>query len=215
MRKLSKETVDARNASISQRVMRRERGNQAEHRKARRFDRALKRTAKAQGRYCNNFGASGKPVKNSDKFCIICGKPLLSDIPKQEIKDTKVGEEKELTVKYDTDYPDPTFAGAEIQYHCKVKEVKERILPEINDAFAKSTGMGETALEFKIKIREDIQKHKEDGQKRTRRREIIRQICENNQISVPNGLVNEYLDSVVEDYRKQNPQFNEAEVREQ
>ncbi len=53
----------------------------------------------------------------------------------------KVGEEKELTVKYDADYPDPTFAGAEIRYHCKVREVKERVLPEINDAFAKSTGM--------------------------------------------------------------------------
>jgi len=134
---------------------------------------------------------------------------------REELPGMKAGEEKELTVKYDPDYPDPNFAGAEIRYHCKVKEVKERVLPEFNDAFAKSTGMAETALELKIKFREDIKKHKEDGQKRTRRREIIRQICENNQISVPTGLVNEYLDSVVEDYRKQNAQFDEAEVREQ
>ncbi|MFX1455817.1 MAG: zinc ribbon domain-containing protein [Promethearchaeota archaeon] len=37
----------------------------------------------------------GSPVKETDKFCIICGKPLLTDIPKAKpaIKDSEEGKE--------------------------------------------------------------------------------------------------------------------------
>ncbi|MCK4379531.1 MAG: hypothetical protein KAW51_00205, partial [Candidatus Lokiarchaeota archaeon] len=42
----------------------------------------------------------GNPTKNTDKFCIICGKPMLTDIPKPqrkpEIKETKKEKEKEI-----------------------------------------------------------------------------------------------------------------------
>lgn len=127
----------------------------------------------------------------------------------------KAGDETEIMVKYDDDYTDPRFAGAEIRYHCTVKEVKERITPSFDDGFAKQTGMAETALELKLKIRENIKAQKEQDQKRLLKRQVVEQITTGNAVPIPEGLVAEYLNSVVEDFKKSGDKFDEKEVREQ
>lgn len=133
---------------------------------------------------------------------------------KDQIPGMKAGDEKEIEVSYDSDYPDPNFAGAKITYLCTVKEVKERILPEINDALAKMTGKGETALELKLKLREEITQQKEDVKKRSFRTQIVDQIVKKNQIDVPQAMVEHYLSNVIDDFKKQGQQFEEAKVRE-
>lgn len=125
------------------------------------------------------------------------------------------GDEKEIEVKYAEDNPNPKLAGAAVTYLCKVKEVRERILPELSDAFAKSTGRAETALELKLLIREDILAHKNQELKRLQKRQLVGKVCENNQIPIPDGMVNNYLDAVVEDIKKQNADVNEEEIRKQ
>ena len=55
---------DQINASRSQRIMRSERGQQPEHRKARRTDRYALRMAKKRNSFCNNLDTNGNPIKN-------------------------------------------------------------------------------------------------------------------------------------------------------
>ena len=132
---------------------------------------------------------------------------------KEHLPGMSAGEEKDIQVVYADDYPDEKFAGAKITYKTKVKEVKERILPEINDAFAKQTKQAETALELRMKIRSEIQHQKEDSLKRAKRQQIIGQMCTRNAIDVPSGMLDRYLDGVVEDIKKEGKSFDEAEVR--
>ena len=127
----------------------------------------------------------------------------------------KAGDEKEIDVKYADDYSDPKFAGAEIKYHAKVKEVNERLLPEVDDALAKKVGIGETVLELRLKLREDIQRQKEDDQKKQLKNMIIGQICEKNQVPVPKAVLDDYLDKIVEDFKKQNMEMDEESIRNQ
>jgi len=132
---------------------------------------------------------------------------------REQLPGVKAGETKEIEVKYDDDYPDKTFAGATIKYEVLVKEVREELLPNFDDNLAKSTGQAETALELKLRIRDDIRHQKEDEIRRLNRNEVIGQICEHNKVPVPNGLVNDYLDAMVEDVKKNNPEADEAQVR--
>lgn len=133
---------------------------------------------------------------------------------KEQLPGMKAGEEKQIEVVYEDDYPDTTFAGARITYLARIKSVNERIMPEINDAFAKSTGQGETALELRLKIRQGLLRQKEESQRRRWRRDMVEQLCDLNAVPVPNGVLDEYLDGIVEDYRKQGMEFDEAEVKE-
>ena len=134
---------------------------------------------------------------------------------KEQLPGMKAGEEKEITVVYPDDYPEEKFAGNSIKYNAVVKQVKERVLPPFDDALAKRSGQAETALELKLKIRKELETEKADAEKNKVRGSLIAQLCEKNNILVPDGLVDEYLTSMVADYKKQVPDADEKEIREQ
>lgn len=137
----------------------------------------------------------------------------------QEFKDNlpglKAGDVKEIEVKYADDYPDKTFAGAKLKYTCTVKQVKERLLDEPNDAFAKKTGQAETILELRLRIRENIQNQKQEEINRDRKSKVIDFVNSKNEIPVPKALVEDYLDKVVEDFKNQykDQKIDEAEIK--
>ena len=130
---------------------------------------------------------------------------------REQLPGLKTGEQKEIKVSYADDYPDERFAGASISYTVTIKEVKERILPEFDDALAKRSGQAETALELKLKIRKELQQERDDVQKNHLRGDVIAQLCEKNPIPIPEGLIEEYLESMFEDYKKK---FEQAEEKE-
>lgn len=135
---------------------------------------------------------------------------------REQLPGLKAGDEKEITVTYDENYSEQQIAGASITYKCTVKGVNERIMPEANDEFAKRTGQAETLLELRMKIREDFTRQKEDIQRRMHRRDIVEQMCQKNDVPVPKGLLEEYLDSIVADIKKQPDaeKVDEKEIRE-
>jgi trigger factor len=117
-------------------------------------------------------------------------------------------------VEYPQDYGDDKFAGARVTYQVKVQSVNERILPELDDAFAKQLDRGETALEMKLSIREDIKKQKEDNLNRVHKRDVMRQMCQINEIDIPESLLSDYLDNVVADFKSRDESVDEKELRE-
>lgn len=134
---------------------------------------------------------------------------------KENLTGVKAGDEKEVSVSYPDDYNNKTLAGKSIKYLCKVKEVKERILPEVNDSFASRLDekIG-TVLELRMKIREDLNTQKKMDRDKWRSNEIQRQFLDKNQIDVPEGMVQHYLDNMMEEFKKRNQEIDDS-AREQ
>lgn len=134
---------------------------------------------------------------------------------KENLPGLKAGESKEVTVVYKDDYPDKTFAGHTIKYNCTIKEVKEIILDEINDGFAKKTQQAETLLELRLSVRERLQSQKEEENSRERKSVVIDHIVKKNDIPVPKALVEDYLKNVVENFKQQykDQPVDEAEIK--
>ena len=134
---------------------------------------------------------------------------------KEQLPGMKKGDDKEIEVKYADDYPDAVFAGAQIKYKCTVKSVKERILDEANDGFAKKTGQAETLLELRMKIRDRLKHQKEEDQNREQKSLVINHICDKNKIPIPKALLEEYLKNVTADFKNQykDQDIDEAEIR--
>jgi len=128
---------------------------------------------------------------------------------------SKAGDEREITVEYPDDYSDERFAGKHVKYSAKIKEVKHRVLPPADDAFAKKTGEVETMLEMRLKIHNDLKLQKERDRRQFNRDEIRRQLNEKNEIPIPDAMVKNYLDSLVEEFKQKNQPFEEDKVAEQ
>ena len=142
------------------------------------------------------------------------GNPATIKEFKEQLPGLKAGDEKEVEVVYDEEYSDEHFAGAHITYNVVVKEVSERILPEIDDAMAKRTGMAETALELKLKVRERLLQEKENSQRRAQKRVLVDELCGKNELPIPESVVTEYLDNMVKDFKERGEEYEEKEIRE-
>ncbi len=123
---------------------------------------------------------------------------------KEQLPGVKKDDEKEIKVSYPADYNNKKLAGKSIKYLCKVKEVKERILPELNDAFAaKVDEKIATLLELRLKIREDLKTQKKMDHDKWKSNQVQQQFLDKNPIEVPNGMVQHYLDNMMEEFEKQ------------
>lgn len=142
------------------------------------------------------------------------GNPMTITEFKEQLPGLKAGEEKEVEVNYPEDYPDELFAGARIKYKVKVKTVNERLLPAFDDAFAKSSGQAETALEFRMKIRDSLKQQKTDAHERILKRQVVSQMCKKNEFEIPTGMVNEYLEHMLKDPQVQQEGGDEKELKE-
>ena len=54
----------------------------------------------------------------------------------EQLADTKAGDHRTVTVEFPNDFVTPQLVGKTAVYEVDVKEVKERVLPEVNDEFA-------------------------------------------------------------------------------
>lgn len=134
--------------------------------------------------------------------------PLTMKEFKAQIPGMKSGDEKEIEVNYKENYPDKKLAGEHVRFQVTVSNTQEQTLPEFDDAFAKSTGIAETSLDLRMKIMENITQKKVQDIKSHQKSEIISQICRKNQIPIPKGLINKYIDAKIEDMKKENPDLD-------
>ena len=113
------------------------------------------------------------------------------------------GDEKEIKVRYPADFGDERVAGSERTFQVKVAEVKEKLLPELDDSFAKRIDEAAgTLLELKLRIRKQLDLEEETRYRREVDEKIIDAIIAANPFEVPEVMVENYLDSLVEEDKR-------------
>ncbi len=139
---------------------------------------------------------------------------LLAEF-REGLQGMKVGEEKEILVKYPEDFTDKNLAGNSRMFRVSVKEVKEKLVPEIDDAFARNVSSEVNSLEeLKDRIREDLQREEDGKYEHDVQEKIIDKIIEANTFEVPDAMVDNYLTSIVEEDRRRRPDVPSEEARE-
>jgi trigger factor len=126
-----------------------------------------------------------------------------------------LGEMKDIRVKYPNDYYDKNLAGDEIHYTAVVKEIKKRILPEVNDELVTKISSHKTVDEFRRSLNEKLEKQAQNEATRNMRFELIDRTVKANSFDVPVSLLNNYLDSVVKDYKSNGENVDENTIRKQ
>ncbi|MBI5213314.1 MAG: trigger factor [Nitrospirae bacterium] len=117
----------------------------------------------------------------------------------QEFFDGLIGKKKDEEFEVTAGFPEglqSTFAGKKPTFNVKVKEVKRRSLPPIDDEFAKDLGFENIGL-LKDKVKENILLSKNRDAERTKQREILDKLIESHEFEAPEGLVKAEIGSTV------------------
>ncbi len=133
---------------------------------------------------------------------------------REELRNVTRDETRELTVTYPEEYPDKKFSGRSITYRIAVKEVKERVLPAVNNDFARQTGGGETVLELRMNIRKKVEEDMRSDIRKGNKRQLLDQLVEKNPVDAPESMVESYLTSLVKDVQENEKDVDEKEIRD-
>ena len=102
----------------------------------------------------------------------------------------KKGEEKEFAISYDDDFVIKEAAGKEVNFKVKLNDIKERVLPELSDEFAKQYELANME-ELKKRIEEDLEKQLEDQADGKLRQDIIKKLLAKYNFDLPQSLLDQ------------------------
>jgi len=161
------------------------------------------RTIQAGDYVILNYEASlnGKPVEGGKAidFTVEVGSGQFIPAFEEKLIGLKPEEERDIEVTFPQDYGYQKWAGKTISFHVKIKEIKEKILPPLDDEFAKDLGDYSSLGELKAKLKGEIEKEKELALDRQLKDHVVDQLLEANPFEVPESLVEEQAKALVSD----------------
>ena len=113
---------------------------------------------------------------------------------------TFVGETREAKVTFPDSYSNPELAGKEATIRVTVRGVKEKLLPALDDALAKSltNGKQETAEAYRQAVRGELEESAHAVAKMEREQAVVQALVDASSVEVPDSLVDRELTSELE-----------------
>ncbi|PYL01164.1 MAG: trigger factor [Verrucomicrobia bacterium] len=115
------------------------------------------------------------------------------------------GEKRTLNVNFPADFVAKELAGRKGVYEVEVVQVKEKVLPELNDEFAKSFG-AEDMAKLRDGVRTDLQNELNYKIKRSARDQLVRELLARVNCELPESIVLSETRNVVYDIVRENQQ---------
>lgn len=152
----------------------------------------------------------GEPVKGLHRHNVVSelgserGDPLAR-LVEPHLEGMSKGDEKKVTMTIPDDFSDDEIRGNECEVTFKLTGVYHKQIPDLDDAFAKSTGFGETLDELKQRIAESIEKELEERNRRARESALYGAIVARNGFRVPQHMVDEEIRTMLAELRLIDP----------
>ena len=113
------------------------------------------------------------------------------------------GESKDVAVTFPEDYQAADLAGKAAIFKCFVHEVKESILPEIDDEFAKDVSEFDTLEELKASTREKKAELKKSQAETNLKNQAVKEAAKNAEFLIPDGMYDAQVDVYLQNYEYQ------------
>ena len=113
-----------------------------------------------------------------------------------------VGESRSFTISYPEDYSLKELAGTSVAYSVTVQGLKRRIVPALDDEFARDLGEFESLGALRARVEQDLRREAELHAEREVRGDLLKQIAGWITFEVPDALVERELDRRIEDFAR-------------
>jgi trigger factor len=139
-------------------------------------------------------GDAAKPIEGDDATVEIGG-PNTVEAFTEALRGSKVGQQMQFEVSYPEDFTEKRLAGKSVAYDVEVKGIRKKILPELDDAFAKQMGEYETLDQFKDKLREHMANDKRRRLESEAKDKLVGSFVERFQFPLPESLLQQQIDA--------------------
>ncbi len=120
----------------------------------------------------------------------------------QNLIGLSAGEEKTFVVHFPEDYAVTDMANTDVTYKVKLKEVRRKVLPVLDDEFAKDVGDFESLAALRAKVRADMEADAEHHAKQHVRNDLLKALGERVAFELPSSLVDREIDRRLEEFAR-------------
>ncbi|HEX5109368.1 MAG TPA: trigger factor [Vicinamibacterales bacterium] len=120
-----------------------------------------------------------------------------------ELIGMQTGEEKTFTIHFPDDHAAAELAGSDVTYTARLKEIRRKILPPLDDEFAKDLGEFESLEALRERVRSDLVAEREEAARRQLRADLMKQLAARVRFDVPDVLVEREMDRRLEEFARQ------------
>jgi len=120
----------------------------------------------------------------------------------EQVAGMKVGEQKRIKLTFPEQYQSAELSGKPVEFDVTLKEIKVKIVPELDDAFAQEFGDFKTMAELKAKVGETLEKQEMERIEREFKDSLIRVLVEKNDFELPDAMVDRQLSSMLENTKQ-------------
>jgi trigger factor len=145
--------------------------------------------------------AGGAPDKHSDVSVELGAKANPPGFDEQ-LLGLEVGATKAFTIHYPADYPIGELANTDVSYTVTVKGLKRRVVPDLDDEFAKDLGEFDTLDALKTRVREDLEHEAKHAAEREDRAELMKQLATRLPFDVPASMVEREVERRLEEFAR-------------
>lgn len=117
----------------------------------------------------------------------------------EQLEDKEAGDEVDVEVVFPGDYHAEELAGKPALFKCKVHEVKNEILPEIDDELASDVSDFETLDEYKEDLKKKLQEKAAETDMSVMKDRVLEQLYEKNEIEVPEVMIANEIENMLYD----------------
>ncbi len=98
-------------------------------------------------------------------------------------------QEREIPITLPENYPRKELAGKEISVRLKVKEIKEKILPALDDELAKEAGDFQTLQDLRARLRKNLEEQKQAQANQAAKEKLLDQLREKHPFAIPKSMI--------------------------
>jgi trigger factor len=146
----------------------------------------------------------GKPFAGSKAEDVVVeiapGELVESNIA--ALEGVKVGDSKEIDYAFPPDYRVEEVKGKTAHFKLQLKGLKKKIVPELNEDFAKEVG-SQTVDELRGKVKADLERAQKNKAQVEERDALYKALIERNPFEAPKAMVERAIDSMLEGAMRQ------------
>jgi trigger factor len=162
-------------------------------------------TGTVDGKPIIEIAPTAKGLTEQKNFWVEMQSQSQSFIPgfADQLLGAKAGEKRTVNVEFPADFVTPQLAGKKGVYDVEVVEVKEKVLPQVDEAFAKSFG-AESVEKLREGVTQDLQNELNFSKNKNIRNQLVRGLLDRINFELPETAVAQETRNVVYDIVREN-----------
>lgn len=138
----------------------------------------------------------------AEDYTLVIGSHSFIDTFEDQLIGKNIGEDVEVNVTFPAEYHAAELAGKPATFKVKIKEIKMKELPELNDEFASEVSEFETLDAYKEDVKNKLAETKQTQATAENENNVVQKVVDNAQMDIPAPMVDEQVRNMIEDYAR-------------